>query len=261
MLGAVADRVDRGLLARDQLAAAARGHRRGDRQGQEAGEHRAEVVVAGRSARPAPSTSSGPTAAARVTPSRTRTATPVGARAAYGRGAEAEQVPQVGDGVDPAGETRLSRGARGRHRRRPPRSARRRPSRRPGRRRAAPRAVLQACMARSRRWVETSTQAPRARASSMTARVASTPSGSTPSKGSSSSSTSGSWRAARTTESRRPMPWLKPLVTRCATSPSSKRSSRSRARASQSSRRRRRAASWRCSHGVARGTRPPTSGQ
>jgi len=67
--------------------------------------------------------------------------------------------------------------------------------------------------------------------------------------------------AASTTLRRRLMPWLKPPTTRCATSPSSKRSSRSRARASQSSRRRRRAASWRCSHGVARGTSPPTSGQ
>ena len=40
-----------------------------------------------------------------------------------------------------------------------------------------------------------------------------------------------------------------------------KRSSRSRARSSQSVRRRSFALSWRCSHGVARGTRPPTSGQ
>ena len=41
----------------------------------------------------------------------------------------------------------------------------------------------------------------------------------------------------------------KPPVTRCATSPSSKRSSRSRARSSQSVSRRSRALSWRCSHG------------
>ena len=46
---------------------------------------------------------------------------------------------------------------------------------------------------------------------------------------------SGSWKAARITDSRRPMPWLKPAVTRCAASPRSKRSSRSRARSSQSS--------------------------
>ena len=60
------------------------------------------------------------------------------------------------------------------------------------------RAFSQACMARSRRWVETRTAAPRARASAITSRVASTPSGSTPSKGSSSSSTDGSWKVAST---------------------------------------------------------------
>ena len=37
--------------------------------------------------------------------------------------------------------------------------------------------------------------------------VASTPSGSTPSNGSSSSRTSGEWKAASTTDIRRPMPW------------------------------------------------------
>ena len=96
-------------------------------------------------------------------------------------------------------------------------------------------ASWQASTASSRRWVETRTAAPRARASAMTSIVASTPSGSTPSNGSSSSSTRGSWKAARITDIRRPMPWLKPAVTRCAAAPRSKRSSSSRARSSQPS--------------------------
>ena len=80
--------------------------------------------------------------------------------------------------------------------------------------------------------------------------VASTPSGSTPSNGSSSSSTSGRWKAASTTDIRRHMPCEKPAVTRSASPPRSKRSSRSRARSSQPGASRRiRAASARCSHG------------
>ena len=83
----------------------------------------------------------------------------------------------------------VSRGGRGRHAR-PPRRASR--SAAMVATRAPPRStltVLHASTASSRRWVETSTQAPRARASLTTSRVASTPIGSTPSKGSSSSST------------------------------------------------------------------------
>ena len=113
----------------------------------------------------------------------------------------------------------------------PRRRARRRPARRP---RTPPRstsAVAAGLRSPGRAGGSRPARAaPRARASPMTSRVASTPSGSTPSNGSSSSSTAGSWKAASTTESRRPMPWLNPLVTRCAASPSSKRSSRSRAR-------------------------------
>ena len=98
------------------------------------------------------------------------------------------------------------------------------------------------------------TAAPRSRARRTSSRVASTPSGSTPSNGSSRSSTVGSWKAASSTDRRRPMPWENPAVTRSAAALRSKRSSRSRARSGQpSSRLRSRAASCRCSHGVARG--------
>ena len=186
--------------------------------------------------------------------------------------AEADQVADVGDGARARRGTRpgeayavrgrrASRGEPGRHGPPPPPPSRRSRRSRRATRRAGRVTSVQAWIASSRRWVETRMQAPRARASAMTSMVASTPIGSTPSKGSSSSSRRGSCSAASTTLSRRPMPWLKPPVIRCATSPSSKRSRRSRARSSQSSSRRSRAESWRCSHGVARGTRPPTSGQ
>ena len=130
----------------------------------------------------------------------------------------------------------VSRGERGRHRRPPPRSSR---AARSSATAEPPRSTMaswQASTASSSRWVETRTAAPRARASVITSRVASTPSGSTPSNGSSSSSTSGWWKAASTTDIRRPMPWLKPEVTRCAAPPRSNRSSRSRARSSQPAR-------------------------
>ena len=152
------------------------------------------------------------------------------------------------------GASDRSRRGRRRHRwwptRPPPGRA---PGGRPRRRPAA---------ASSSRWVESTTAVPVSRSSRIRSMVASTPSGSTPSNGSSSSSTSGEWKAASTTESRRPIPCENPAVTRSAAPSRSKRCEQVVRRAASSRGIARSvAASRRCSHGVARGMRPPTSGQ
>ena len=138
----------------------------------------------------------GTIAAATVMPTMTSGRPPERRAAAYGGGAEAEQVADVADRPPPGelgadARRRLSRGERGRHAPPPPRPS---PSALTVATREPPRSTStspQASIASSRRWVETRTQAPRARASAITSRVASTPIGSTPSNGSSSSSTSG----------------------------------------------------------------------
>ena len=257
MIGA--DRVDDRLLARQQLAAASAAHR-GSRcraAGSRRGRPGAGPRAAASDRRGARSASAGPTASATVTATSTATAMAAvrGRRTVWER--NRRRWPRSAAARDP-GSVQLSVeertvGLAGERRRRPSR-------RRWSRRAARSPSCRPPARGRAGGWTSRM-QAPRARASATTSRVASTPIGSTPSKGSSSSRTSGSCSAASTTLRRRLMPWLNPPTTRCATSPSSKRSSRSRPRASHSGIRRRRAVSWRCSHGVARGTSPPTSGQ
>ena len=219
------------LLAGEQLAPAAGGDGRDDGEQQEAG-HAVGISRSMSKARPRRAgTGERRHDRARERDQPTNADARRQRRAAAARRTRCRRRGRAGGGRTSASRAtrrRVSRGERGRHGPPPRRPSRRRRRSRRASRRAAPARVVQAWTASSRRWVETRTQAPRARASAITSKVASTPIGSTPSNGSSSSSTCGWCMAASTTESRRPMPWEKPPVTRCATSPSSKRSSRSR---------------------------------
>ena len=248
------------LLTGDDLSAAGGSNRveqredeEGQAQGRQQREHRATVLPGFGPARYA-----GPTAAATVRSSTIGPITCIRRRERPGqaRAAKGQQRAEV----LPTG-AELSPGERGRHLRPPHRRARAHAARRRSSRPAG-RVRSRRPASRGREGVSRRGRRHRGRARRRSpSRVASTLSGSTPSKGSSRRRTDGSWKAARMTDSRRPMPWLKPEVTRWAASPRSKRSNMSWARVSQLASRRSRAASWRCSHGVALGTRPPTSGQ
>ena len=233
VLGDRPDRVDGGLFSRQQLAAAATAHRRADAEQQEAGQRRPGAGPrAGAADRPGSPVDPAPA----PRPRRTVTATgprppPCGdPRSAYGRARKRSRCR--GRRRRPPSGGRLSRGAHGRPRvgrqlvgvhlgdagrHRAARSRSRRP---PGRGRAG--AWRAGCRRRGRGrrrsprgWPRRRSGRRRRRARRAAGRRA---------------------RAARRgrRESRRPMPWLKPPATRWATSPSSKRSSRSRARASHS---------------------------
>ena len=148
----------------------------------------------------APGMKAGTTAAPRVIATNTRRQHTRQVATTYRLLAELEEDRDVDHGAAGRGEpggsdvrrVRVSRGERGRHQPPPPRPSR--AASHLGDRGAAAqhqRVLAGLRSARSRRWVETSTAAPRARASAITSSVASTPSGSTPSNGSSSSSTCG----------------------------------------------------------------------
>ena len=132
VVGGRADGVDDGVLAVEQLSAAAGGDRRGDRDDHEArhgGRDQQDGVEGVPLEVPALSTIAGTVPAARVRPTKTAAPQGEGTRPADGRGAEVDEVADVLDGA-----AYLSPGGCGRHVPPP-----RRPSHRRWRRRPAPR--------------------------------------------------------------------------------------------------------------------------